>query len=102
MDMQTWLNIILGILTVWLAYRNFTLSSRKDVQRESQEMTEIRVQLTQVMEMLRDLQKDVRSSNADFRDLSKQVAIIEANLNTAFKRIDELKEYHRVQFHDEK
>lgn len=102
MDMQTGLNIILGILTVWLAYRNFTLSSRKDVQRESQEMTEIRVQLTQVMSMLRDLQKDVRSSNADFRDLSKQVAIIEANLNTAFKRIDELKEYHRIQFHDEK
>ena len=102
MDMQTALNILLGCLTAWLAYRNFTLSSRKDVQRESQEMTEIRVQLTQVMEMLRDLQKDVRASNADYRELSKQVAIIEANLTTAFKRIDELKEYHKVQPHEEK
>ena len=103
MDFQTWLNILLGCLSAWLAYRNFTMSNRHDVQRESQEMTEIRVQLTQVMEMLRDLQKEVRISNADFRDLSKQVAIIEVNLNTAFKRIDELREYHRVQPpHEEK
>ena len=95
MDAQTGLNILLGCLTAWLAYRNFTMSSRKDVQRESQEMTEIRVQLTQVMELLRDLQKDVRASSADYRILSERVAIIETNLNTAFMKIEELREYHK-------
>lgn len=91
MDTQTLLNIILSIVTVYLAIRNFITSSRKDVQRESQEMTEIRVQLQQVMSLLHDLQKDVRTSTADFRLLSERVAIIETNLQTAFLQIKEIK-----------
>lgn len=91
MDTQTALNIILGLLSLWLAYRNFISGARKDTQRESQEMTEIRVQLTQVMSMLRDLQKDVRMSTADFRALSERVVVLETKLDAAFARIDELK-----------
>ena len=102
MDFQTGLNILLGCLSAWLAYRNFTMSNRKDVQRESQEMAEIRVQLLQVMEMLRDLQKDVRTSNTDFRMLSERVAIVEANLKTAFIRIEELREFHKYPLREEK
>lgn len=93
MDLQTFLNIILGILTVWLAYRNFISVSKKDIQRKSEEMTEIRVQLTQVMAMLRDLQKDVRTSTADFRALSERVVILETKLDAAFQCIDELKSH---------
>ena len=91
MDTQTLLNIILSIVTVYLAIRNFLTSTRKDAQRESQEMTEIRVQLQQVMSLLRDLQNDVRTSTADFRLLSERVAIIETNLQTAFLQIKEMK-----------
>lgn len=91
MDIQTGLNIILGILTLWLAYRNFVANNRKDVMRESQEMTEIRVQLQNVMSMLQDMQKDIRASNADYRLLSERVAIMEEKLKTAFQQIEELK-----------
>lgn len=91
MNTQTTLNIILGALTLWLAYRNFVAGAKKDTQRESQEMTEIRVQLTQVMAMLRDLQKDVRTSTADFRALSERVVVLETKLDAAFARIDEMK-----------
>ena len=91
MDIQTTLNIVLGILTVWLAYRNFVSNNRKDAMRESQEMTEIRVQLQNVMSMLQDMQKDIRASNADYRMLSERVAILEEKLKTAFQQIDELK-----------
>lgn len=91
MDIQTFLNIVLGIATLWLAIRNFAISAKKDTQRESEEMTEIRVQLVQVMETLKDLQKDIRTSTADFRNLSERVAILETNLAMAFQRIDELK-----------
>ena len=91
MDIQTTLNIILGILTVWLAYRNFVSNNRKDAMRESQEMTEIRVQLQNVMSMLQDMQKDIRASNADYRMLSERVAILEEKLKTAFQQIEELK-----------
>lgn len=91
MDIQTTLNIVLGILTVWLAYRNFVSNNRKDAMRESQEMTEIRVQLQNVMSMLQDMQKDIRASNADYRMLSERVAILEEKLKTAFQQIEELK-----------
>ena len=92
MDNQTILNIILSVITAYLAIKNFLLSSRKDVQRESQEMTEIRVQLTQVMGLLRDLQRDVRTSTADFRALSDRVLLIEERLSTAMETIEKMKE----------
>ena len=91
MDNQTILNIILSVITAYLAIKNFLLTSRKDAQRESEEMTEIRVQLSQVMGMLRDVQKDIRTSTADFRALSERVAIIDTKVAAAFTRIDEIK-----------
>lgn len=92
MDTQTVLNIILSLITVYLAARNFILTSRKDVQRESQEMAEIHAQLTQVMGLLRDLQKDVRTSTADFRALSDRVLIVETKLAAATETINKMKE----------
>lgn len=91
-DTQTILNIILSLITVYLAIRNFTLSQRKDISRESQEMTEIRVQLSQVMGLLRDLQKDVRASTADFRALSDRVLIIETKLELTVEEFTKMKE----------
>lgn len=92
MDTQTILNIILSIITVYLAARNFILTSRKDVQRESQEMAEIHAQLTQVMGLLRDLQRDVRTSTADFRALSDRVLIVETKLAALKETIIKMKE----------
>ena len=92
MDIQTTLNIVFGLLTLWLAYRNFVSSSKKDVMRESQEMTEIKVQLNQVMGMLQDVQKDIRTNNADYRALSERVVKLETKLEAAFQQIKELKE----------
>lgn len=91
MEIQTALNIVLSLITVYLAIKNFSLTSRKDTQRESQEMTEIKVQLSQLMGMMRDIQKDVRTSNADFRALSERVAVMDTKLAAAFTRIDEIK-----------
>lgn len=91
MDNQTVLNIVLGIITVYLAVKNFLNTNRKDIIHESQEMTEIKVQLDAVMSMLRDVQKDLRANTADFRTLSERVVILETKLNAAFERIDELK-----------
>ena len=92
MDNQTLLNIILSLIAAWLAVKNFLLTSKKDVQRESQEMTEIRVQLTQVMGLLRDLQKDVRTSTADFRALSDRVLLIEERLSATMESLEKMKE----------
>ena len=90
-DFQTILNILLGILTVYLAIRNLLITVKKENQRESQEMTEIRVQLNQVMSMLQDLQRDVRSSNADFRTLSERVVKIETKLEATVATLEAIK-----------
>ena len=97
MDIQTTLNIILSIATVYLALRNFVITSRKDIRRESEEMTEIRVQLTQVMELLNELKKDVQMSTADFRKLSDRVLILETKLETAINEITKMKEVKNEQ-----
>lgn len=80
MDNQTILNILLGLLTAYLAVRNFLSSNKKDVMRESQEMTEIKVQLNQIMAIMHDMQKDIRTSTADFRALSERVVKLETKL----------------------
>ena len=91
MDGQTTLNIILGLATLYLGIQNFQITRKKEEQRESREMTEIQVQLQQVMGMLRDVQKDIRSSTADFRALSERVVKLETKLENAFTQIEELK-----------
>ena len=90
MDYQI-LSIILAILTTYLAVRNYITSNRKDIMRESQEMTEIKVQLNQVMGMLQDVQKDIRNNAADYHVLNERVIKLETKLDTALKQIDELK-----------
>ena len=91
MDTQTVLNIVLSAAMVILSIKNFSLSSKKDTQRESQEMTEIRVKLSQVMDLMRDLQKDVRTSTADFRALSDRVLIIEERLSATIESLEKMK-----------
>lgn len=97
MDWRNFLDVVLALLAGWLAYRNFTMSSKKETQRESAEMTEIKVQLTQAMGMLRDIQKDIRTSSADFRALDKQVTVLETRLEEAFSRLEKLEEINGKQ-----
>lgn len=90
MSTQTILNIVLSAATVYLAIRNYALTSKKESQRESAEMAEIRTQLAQVMSMLRDLQGDMKSLNA----LTERVVAIETKLSVALDRIKKLEEDH--------
>ena len=87
MDWRTFLDVVLALLAAWLGYRNLSMATKKENQRESQEMTEIRVQLTNVMGMLRDLQKDMKSVSV----LSERVVKIETKLELAFQQLDEIK-----------
>lgn len=91
MDNQTILNIVLGIISVYLAIRNFLTNSRKDVMRESQEMTEIKVQLNQVISMMHDMQKDIRTSTADFKQLSERVVVLETKLNNLAETVETMR-----------
>lgn len=94
MTNQTILNILLSIATVYLAVRNYMMAAKKEDQRESQEMTEIKVRLNQLADMMRDMQKDIRTSTADFRELTGRVIKIETRLDQAISRLEKLEENH--------
>lgn len=88
MDWQTMLNIALAVLAGVLGYKNWQMAQRREDRRESEEMTEIRVQYNQVMGMLRDLQKDMKNVTI----LSERVVIIETKLTEIYARIQKLEE----------
>lgn len=86
MDWRTFLDILLAILAAVLAYKNWSMNQRREDRRESEELTEIRVQYNQVMGLLHDLQKEMRNVSA----LSERVIVIETNLDEIYRRIEKL------------
>lgn len=92
MDWQTFLNIILGLLSAYLLVRNFLMNSKKETQRESAEMAEIRTKLNQVMDILTDVQKDIRTSSAEYRELAGRVIKVETRIEEIFERLKKLED----------
>jgi len=88
MDWRTFLDILLAILAGFLAYKNWQMNQRREDRRESEEMTEIRVQYSQVLDMLHDLQKDMKSVSI----LSERVVVIETNLTEIYRRLEKLED----------
>ena len=90
MDWQTTLNVLLALLAGYLGVKNYQMSQRREDRQDSVEMTKVQVQLDQVMSMLRDLQKDAQSTNADFRLLLERVVVAEQKLGEVYTRIEKL------------
>ena len=90
MDWRTFLEILLAVLAGVLAYKNWQMTQRREDRRESEEMTEIRVQYSQMKDMLHDLQKDMRTLSA----LSEQVVVIKTNVAEIYRRLEKLEENH--------
>ena len=86
MDWRTFLDILLAVLAGVLAYKNWQMNQRREDRRESEEMTEIRVQYSQVMDMLHDLQKDMKSVSV----LSERMVVSETNISEIYRRIEKL------------
>lgn len=86
MDWRTFLDILLAILAAVLGYKNWQMAQKREDRRESEEFTEIRVQYNQVMDMLHDLQKDMKSVSI----ISERVVVIETNVAEIYRRIEKL------------
>ena len=86
MDWRTFLDILLAVLAAILGYKNWQMNQRREDRRESEEFTEIRVQYNQVMDMLHDLQKDMKNVSV----ISERVVVIETNVAEIYRRIEKL------------
>lgn len=90
MDWQTFLNILLAILAAALGVKNWQMQQRREERQETTEMAEIQIKLSQAMDMLRDLQKDMRSVSI----ISERVVVIETRLAEVFTRLEKLEDRH--------
>lgn len=90
MDWQTFLNILLAILAAALGVKNWQMAQRREERQETTEMAEIQIKLSQAMDMLRDLQKDMRSVSI----ISERVVVIETRLAEVFTRLEKLEDRH--------
>lgn len=90
MDWRTFLDIILALVAAYLGVKNWQMNQRREDRRDSEEFTEIKVQYSQVLDTLRDLQKDMKSVSV----LSERVIKIETNLSEIYRRIEKLEENH--------
>lgn len=95
MDWRTGLDVLLAILAAYLGIKNYQLSQhreqmsqRREDRQESQDFVEIKVQYNQVMDTLRDLQKDMKSVSI----LNERVIKIETNINEIYRRVERLEE----------
>jgi len=86
MDWQTFLNILLAVLAGILGFKNWQMNQRHEDRQETTEMAEIQIKLSQAMDMLRDLQKDMRSVSI----ISERVVVIETRLTEVFTRLEKL------------
>lgn len=86
MDWRTFLDILLAIIAALLGYKNWQMSQRREDRRESEELTEIRVQYSQVMTLLHDLQKEMKNVS----QLTERVIKIETNLDEIYRRIEKM------------
>ena len=86
MDWRTFLDILLAIIAALLGYKNWQMTQRREDRRESEELTEIRVQYSQVMTLLHDLQKEMKNVS----QLTERVIKIETNLDEIYRRIEKM------------
>lgn len=86
MDWRTFLDVLLAIVAGILGYKNWQMNQKREDRRESEELTEIRVQYNNVMGLLHDLQKEMRNVSV----LSERVVVIETNMAEIYRRIEKL------------
>jgi len=86
MDWRTFLDVLLAVVAGILGYKNWQMNQKREDRRESEELTEIRVQYNNVMGLLHDLQKEMRNVSV----LSERVVVIETNMAEIYRRIEKL------------
>lgn len=79
------LMMVVGVVT-------FIINSVKDAKKNSASFTEISFKLEQLVSMTNDIKDKVEKMNESLNNHSKDIAVLQRDLQTAFIRIDELRD----------
>ena len=98
-DRPTNINAIISVTSVCIAFISVLfviLNYAKGNEREHDDGVESRirmnVKLDQISATTASIQTDIKAMQKNYSELDKRVVIVERDLNTAFIRIDELRE----------
>lgn len=94
-----WIISFMSLLVTFLTFlRNGKKQSKEDTQKEeakfdgiNQGLLKANMKLDQVCATTNETRSDIKALNKDLIDMDRRVTIIERDLKTAFKCIDELK-----------
>ena len=101
-----WLNLIpwsISLVSLIIVILTFARNGKKDQKQEYSEesakfdgikeaLTKANIKLDAVCATTNETRTDIKALNKDFVEIDKRVAIVERDIKTAFKRIDELKD----------
>ena len=79
------LMMVVGVVT-------FIINSVKDAKKNSASFTEISFKLEQLVSTTNDIKDKVEKMNESLNNHSKDIAVLQRDLQTAFIRIDELRD----------
>lgn len=79
------LMMVVGVVT-------FIINSVKDAKKNSASFTEISFKLEQLVSTTNDIKEKVEKMNESLNNHSKDIAVLQRDLQTAFIRIDELRD----------
>lgn len=75
-----------------VAVVTFIINSVKDAKKNSASFTEISFKLEQLVSTTNDIKEKVEKMNESLNNHSKDIAVLQRDLQTAFIRIDELRD----------
>ena len=83
--------VVSGVMMVF-GIVTFIVNSVKDAKKSAASFTEISFKLEQLVSMTNDIKDKVEKMNESLNNHSKDIAVLQRDLQTAFIRIDELRD----------
>ena len=91
------------VILFMISCGNFWLSRKAAVQNETKELDEnafsireslikTNVKLDNICATMTELRTDIKNMNRELQDMDKRVTVVEQNLKTIWRKVDELKE----------
>lgn len=93
----------ISLVSLLLCILTFVKNGKKDLRQSYQEqddkfskineaLLKVNIKLDQVCAVTNETRSDIKALNKDLTDLDKRISVIERDVQTAFIRIDELRE----------
>ena len=90
-------DLLLGIVSVVLAWSTFTNARRKDSRNAGAQEATVQAELRYIKELLQDVRSDMKELTKSIDQHAERIAICEAQLISAFKSIQRIEKQLNIQ-----